>query len=302
MGIASSGLGAGLGGSARLRFDVEGASSRDLAPRSLGAPQPDAARAWPLLSVIIPVFNERHTLGRVLAAVSRALPGVRKNIIVVDDCSTDGTREWLKANFPVGTRTGSEISLDGTGRLDVSAPFNEAQISIEPLYHQQNRGKGAALRTGFAAVRGDVVVIQDADLEYDPQDWTTMYDLIAIRKVADVVYGSRFHGRAHRSLYFHHYLANRLISLLFNALYNQTLSDIETCYKMMTAEVARSLRLSADDFGVEVEISANIARQRKLRIYELGIAYYGRSYDEGKKINWKDGVKALWYLLKYRFG
>jgi len=145
------------------------------------------------------------------------------------------------------------------------------------------------------------VVIQDADLEYDPQDWAAMYDLIAVRKVADVVYGSRFHGRAHRSLYFHHYLANRLISLLFNILYNQTLSDIETCYKMMTAEVARSLRLSADDFGAEVEISANIARQRKLRIYELGITYYGRSYDEGKKINWKDGVKALWYLLKFRF-
>ena len=179
--------------------------------------------------------------------------------------------------------------------------MSEALISIEPHYHPQNRGKGAALRTGFAAVSGEVVVIQDADLEYDPQDWAAMYDLIAVRKVADVVYGSRFQGRAHRSLYFHHYLANRLISLLFNALYNQTLSDIETCYKMMTAEVARSLRLSANDFGAEVEISANIARQRKLRIYELGISYYGRSYDEGKKINWKDGVKALWYLLKYRF-
>ena len=128
-----------------------------------------------------------------------------------------------------------------------------------------------------------------------------MYELIAVRKVADVVYGSRFQGRAHRSLYFHHYLANRLISLLFNALYNQTLSDIETCYKMMTAEVAKSLRMSANDFGIEVEISANIARQRKLRIYELGITYYGRSYDEGKKINWKDGLKALWYLVKFRF-
>jgi glycosyltransferase involved in cell wall biosynthesis len=305
MGVASSGLGVGLGtglgGSAGLRFDLERSSSRDFAPRPSGAPQAEVARALPLLSVVIPVYNERHTLGRVLAAVSRALPGVPKNIIVVDDCSTDGTREWLKANFPVGARTGSEISVDGSGRLDVSAPFTEAQISIEPLYHPQNRGKGAALRTGFAAVRGDVVVIQDADLEYDPQDWTAMYELIMVRKVADVVYGSRFQGRAHRSLYFHHYLANRLISFLFSALYNQTLSDIETCYKMMTAEVARSLRLSANDFGVEVEISARIARQRKLRIYELGITYYGRSYDEGKKINWKDGVKALWYLLKFRF-
>jgi glycosyltransferase involved in cell wall biosynthesis len=301
MGVASSGLDTGSGGSASARLDTDRSSIRSFAPRAAGATLAEAAKGLPPLSVIIPVYNERDTLGQVLAAVSRALPGVRKTIIVVDDCSTDGTREWLKANFPVGARTGSEISIDGVGRLDVSAPMSEALISIEPHYHPQNRGKGAALRTGFAAVRGGVVVIQDADLEYDPQDWATMYDLIAVRKVADVVYGSRFQGRAHRSLYFHHYLANRLISLLFNTLYNQTLSDIETCYKMMTAEVARSLRLSANDFGAEVEISANIARQRKLRIYELGISYYGRSYDEGKKINWKDGVKALWYLLKYRF-
>jgi len=305
MRIASSGLDAGvdagLGGRDSLRLDAEKFSIRDFAPRPSGAPQAEAARALPTLSIIIPVYNERHTLGQVLAAVGRALPGVQKNIVVIDDCSTDGTRDWLRSNFPVGARTGSEISVDSAGRLDVSASYTAARTSIEPLYHDRNRGKGAALRTGFAAARGDVVVIQDADLEYDPQDWATMYDLIAVRKVADVVYGSRFHGRAHRSLYFHHYLANRLISLLFNILYNQTLSDIETCYKMMTAEVARSLRLSADDFGIEVEISANIARQRKLRIYELGITYYGRSYDEGKKINWKDGVKALWYLLKYRF-
>ena len=299
MGVASSGLGKGSGGSASARLDTERSSVRNFAPRASGATPAEAGRGLPPLSVIIPVYNERHTLGQVLAAVGRALPGVRKTIIVVDDCSTDGTREWLKANFPVGARTGSEISIDSAGRLDVSAPMSEALISIEPHYHPQNRGKGAALRTGFAAVSGEVVVIQDADLEYDPQDWAAMYDLIAVRKVADVVYGSRFQGRAHRSLYFHHYLANRLISLLFNALYNQTLSDIETCYKMMTAEVARSLRLSANDF--EVEISANVARQRKLRIYELGMSYYGRSYDEGKKINWKDGVKALWYLLKYRF-
>jgi glycosyltransferase involved in cell wall biosynthesis len=292
MGVASFGLDAGP--------DAR-SSIREFAPRPSGAPQAEAALALPSLSVIIPVYNESDTLGRVLAAVSRALPGVRKTIVVVDDCSTDGTREWLKANFPIGARMGAEISIDSAGRLDVAAPFNDPQITIEPLYHERNRGKGAALRTGFAAVRGDVVVIQDADLEYDPQDWAAMYDLIAVRKVADVVYGSRFHGRAHRSLYFHHYLANRLISLLFNALYNQTLSDIETCYKMMTAQVAGSLRLSADDFGAEVEISANIARQRKLRIYELGITYYGRSYDEGKKINWKDGIKALWYLLKFRF-
>jgi glycosyltransferase involved in cell wall biosynthesis len=295
MGVASLGFGA----SASLQPDAEEASRHGAVPRPAGAPQA-VAGTLPPLSVVIPVYNERDTLGSVLVAVSRALPGVRKNIIVVDDCSTDGTREWLKSNFPIGARIGSEVSIDADGWLDVSAPFTDALVSIEPLYHEQNRGKGAALRTGFAAVTGEVVVIQDGDLEYDPQDWAAMYDLIAVRKVADVVYGSRFYGRAHRSLYFHHYLANRLISLLFNALYNQTLSDIETCYKMMTAEVVRSLRLSANDFGAEVEISANIARQRKLRIYELGITYYGRSYDEGKKINWKDGVKALWYLLKFR--
>jgi hypothetical protein len=128
-----------------------------------------------------------------------------------------------------------------------------------------------------------------------------MYDLIAVREVADVVFGSRFYGRPHRSLYYHHYFANRLISFLFNIVFNQTLTDIETCYKMMTREVARSLRLTANDFGIEVEMSAEIARQRSLRIYELGISYYGRTYAEGKKINWKDGMKALWYVFKFRF-
>ena len=128
-----------------------------------------------------------------------------------------------------------------------------------------------------------------------------MYDLIAVRKVADVVFGSRFYGHPHRSLYFHHYLANRLIRCLFNLVFNQTLTDIETCYKMMTSRVARSLRLTADDFGIEVEISAEISRQRNLRIYELGISYFGRTYAEGKKINWKDGLKALWYIFQFRF-
>jgi len=122
-----------------------------------------------------------------------------------------------------------------------------------------------------------------------------------VRKVADVVFGSRFYGRPHRSLLFHHYLGNRVISALFNLLFDQTLTDIESCYKMMTGQVARSLRLTANDFGIEVDMSAEIARQRNLRIYELGISYYGRTYDEGKKVNWKDGVKALWYVFKFRF-
>jgi glycosyltransferase involved in cell wall biosynthesis len=254
-----------------------------------------------LLSIIVPVYNERHTLGATLVAVARALPNVGKEIIVVDDCSQDGTREWLKANFPEGPRSGSMIELDGEGNL-VFLGDQTLTLSIRPIYHDHNRGKGAGLQTGFAECSGEVLVIQDADLEYDPNDWEQMYDLIAVRKVADVVFGSRFYGRPHRSLYFHHYLGNRLISFFFNLVFNQTLTDIESCYKMMTSRVARSLHLTANDFGIEVELCAQIARQRQLRIYELGIRYFGRTYAEGKKINWKDGLKALWYVIWFRFG
>jgi glycosyltransferase involved in cell wall biosynthesis len=252
------------------------------------------------LSVIVPVYNERHTLGPILKIVSRTLPDLKKEIIIVDDCSKDGTREWLQDNFPDGPRSGSSVDLDSDGNICITEE-SESTITIRPIYHEQNRGKGGALRTGFAAFTGEVLIIQDADLEYDPSDWAQMYDLIAVRQVADVVFGSRFYGRPHRSLNFHHYLGNRLLSLLFNTFFNQTLTDIETCYKMMTGQVARSLRLTTNDFGIEVELSAEIARQRKLRVYELGISYYGRTYAEGKKINWKDGVKALWYVIKFRF-
>jgi glycosyltransferase involved in cell wall biosynthesis len=253
------------------------------------------------LSVIVPVFNERHTLGTILVTVAHALPSVSKEILVVDDCSHDGTREWLKANLPGGERRGSKIDLDPEGNLAFSDEPSSADIVIRSFYHDHNKGKGGALQTGFAKFSGDIVVIQDADLEYDPNDWHEMYQLIAARKIADVVFGSRFYGRPHRSLYYHHYLANRLISFMVNIVFNQTLTDIETCYKMMTSTVARSLRLTANDFGIEVEITAEIARQRRLRIYELGISYYGRTYVEGKKINWKDGLKALWYILRFRF-
>jgi glycosyltransferase involved in cell wall biosynthesis len=254
-----------------------------------------------VLSVIIPVYNERATLGVVLTVVTRALPNVSKEIIIVDDCSKDGTREWLKSNFPEGQRSGSAVDLDRDGNLAFTRALEASSITIRPIYHERNRGKGGALQTGFKVFSGDVLVIQDADLEYDPGDLGQMYDLIAVRGIADVVFGSRFYGRPHRSLYFHHYFANRLLSLLFNIIFNQTLTDIEACYKMMTSSVARSLRLTADDFGIEVEMSAEIARQRGLRIYELGISYYGRTYAEGKKINWRDGMKALWYIFKFRF-
>ncbi|MCZ6665684.1 MAG: glycosyltransferase family 2 protein, partial [Gammaproteobacteria bacterium] len=176
----------------------------------------------------------------------------------------------------------------------------DAAFNIRVVYHETNKGKGGALQTGLAAATGEVIIIQDADLEYDPADWAEMYALIVEREVADVVYGSRFFGRPHRALYFHHFMANRLISFIFNALYNQQLTDIEVCYKMFTREVLESLRITANDFGFEVQFSAQVALARKWRIYEMGISYYGRTYDEGKKIDWKDGVKALWYLFKFR--
>ncbi|MEM7543429.1 MAG: glycosyltransferase family 2 protein [Pseudomonadota bacterium] len=250
------------------------------------------------LTVLIPAYNEIHTIGPCLVNVVNALPDVVKEIIVVDDGSSDGTREWLTDNVKDLAKTDAAISLDGDGKIVVGG--GDCEFSFAVIFHERNRGKGGALQTGLREASGDVIVIQDADLEYDPQDWREMYDLIAHRKVADVVYGSRFYGRPHRALYFHHFMANRLISFLFNSLYDQTLSDIEVCYKMFTREVKDSLRISANDFGFEVQFSAQVALARHWRIYEVGIAYYGRTYHEGKKINWKDGVKALWYLFKYR--
>jgi glycosyltransferase involved in cell wall biosynthesis len=256
----------------------------------------------PVLSVVIPVYNEVQTIGRILRQVVRAVPETPKQIIIVDDCSTDGTWEWLRRNLAVSDGIWHGMSLNDNGDLDLSDDGlqNQAAFWFTVLSHEHNRGKGAALRTGFSRVTGDVIVIQDADLEYDPADWAQMLPLIIERKVADVVFGSRFYGRPHRSLYFHHYIGNRLISFVFNLLYDQMLSDIEVCYKMLTSEVLRGLRLTADGFGIEIEISAQVALARRWRIYEVGISYYGRTYQEGKKIIWRDGLKALLYLLKFR--
>jgi glycosyltransferase involved in cell wall biosynthesis len=256
----------------------------------------------PVLSIVIPVYNEIYTIGRILVEVAGALPEIPKQIVIVDDRSSDGTSDWLRKNLSQAEGSWRRLSLNADGQIELSAdgPDNYARLSFTVLFHERNRGKGAAVRTGLTSVSGDVVVIQDADLEYDPNDWSRMLPLIVERKVADVVYGSRFYGRPHRSLYFHHYLGNRLISFLFNVLYDQTLSDIEVCYKMFTREVLEQLKLTSNDFGLEIEISAQIARARHWRIYEVGISYYGRSYDEGKKINWVDGIKALAYLFKFR--
>ena len=256
------------------------------------------------LSIVIPVFNELSSLPIILNKVVTSLPQVDKEIIIIDDCSTDGTREWLQE--VVGDHT--RVATAGPGNaVSITDSCGGSKETIQPgiaairsLFHERNSGKGAALRTGLRQVTGDVIVIQDADLEYDPADWHRFWPLF-VNQQADVVYGSRFYGAPHRCLYFHHYLANKLLSLLFSILFNQILSDLETCYKMFNKDVLRFLTLRCNDFGFEIEFSANIARQPRLRIYELGISYFGRTYAEGKKINWKDGLKALAYLFIYRF-
>ncbi|MGC2776123.1 MAG: glycosyltransferase family 2 protein [Bradyrhizobium sp.] len=250
----------------------------------------------PTLSVLIPVYNEIGTIAAVVTLLQQVLPGVTKELVIVDDGSTDGTRAWLQQRFP----TAPERDMRTAEGARATLALND-HCAVRVVFHERNKGKGGAVQTAMKACTGGVIVIQDADLEYDPADWETMYDLIVKRKVADVVYGSRFYGRPHRSLYYHHYIANRLISNIYNVLFNQTLTDIEVCYKMFTREVLDSLAITCNDFGFEVQISAQIARARRWRIYEVGIQYFGRSYDEGKKINWKDGLKALWYLAKFRF-
>src|ERR1035437_3920268 len=238
------------------------------------------------LSILMPIYNEIETMEAVVNLVAGALPNVDKELVLVDDGSKDGTRALLERLFGAATRE-SDVIAQGPGAA-AERPFSD-KCSVRLVFHDVNKGKGGAIRTAMSVCTGDVIVIQDADLEYDPTDWDVMYDLIARRSVADVVYGSRFYGKPHRSLNYHHYLANRLISTIFNILFNQTLSDIEVCYKMFTREVLSTLAVTCNGFGLEVQISAQIALARKWRIYETAIHYYGRTYDEGKKINWRDG-------------
>ncbi len=224
------------------------------------------------ITILVPIFNEVNTLRIVLQKLEEVdFFGLKKEIILIDDFSTDGTKEILK-----------ELS------------------GYKVFYHEKNNGKGAALRTGFEHATGDIIVIQDADLEYDPVDYQPLIKLILENK-ADVAYGSRLSGgKPSRSFMFTHLLGNKFLTLLTNILYNTTLTDMETCYKAFKAEFIKGIEIKSDRFDFEPEITAKVLK-RGARLYELPISYYGREYCEGKKITWKDGIHAIWALIKFRF-
>jgi glycosyltransferase involved in cell wall biosynthesis len=223
------------------------------------------------LSIISPCYNEKNTIEAIVEAV-KASPIDDQEIIIVDDYSTDGTRDILNEKI---------------------AP----QVA-KVVFHEKNQGKGAALRTGFQEATGDVVVIQDADLEYDPQEYPLLLDPIR-RDRADVVFGSRFSGgNAHRVVYFWHMIGNKFLTLLSNMFTNINLTDMETCYKAFRREIIQSITIEEDRFGFEPEITAKVAR-KQCRIFEVGISYYGRTYAEGKKIGWRDGFRAIYAIVKY---
>jgi glycosyltransferase involved in cell wall biosynthesis len=222
------------------------------------------------LSVIIPVYNEKNTIIEILKRVQAV--SFTKEIIIVDDDSKDGTRDILKT-------------------------IKDQNVIV--LFHEKNAGKGMAIQTAIEKISGDIVIIQDADLEYNPVDYPVLLQPIVDGR-ADVVYGSRYLGSPHRILLFWHYLANRLFTLMTNVLYNMDMTDMGTCYKVFRTEVIKSINLKSKRFGIEPEITAKVCK-RKYRIYEVPISYDGRTYEEGKKITWKDGLVYIWVLLKYRF-
>lgn len=223
------------------------------------------------LSVIIPVYNEVQTIAEIVSKVEAVV--LEKEIIIVDDCSTDGTREIMR-----------------------QIPDN----NVKKIYHEKNQGKGAAIRTAIPHLTGDVVVFQDADLEYDPNEYLDLIKPIQ-SGAADAVYGSRLSGgRPQRVFMFWHLAGNRLLNLITNLLFNTTLTDMETCYKMIKSDVLKEIPLKSNKFNIEPEITAKLLR-RKLRLYEIPISYYGRTYDEGKKINWTHGFVAIWTLIRYKF-
>jgi glycosyltransferase involved in cell wall biosynthesis len=228
------------------------------------------------LSIIIPVYNEERLITLLLERVTEALlPSLEKEIIIVNDASTDQTVMNIER-------------------------FREGSVeNIRLISHERNQGKGAAMHTGIRAATGDYLIIQDADMEYDPADYPILLRPLLIGK-ADVVYGSRFVGsHAHRVLFFYHYLANRFLTFLSNLFTNLNLTDMETGFKAFRTDMIKSLDLKEKRFGFEPEVTAKVSRIKRVRIYEVGISYYGRTYEEGKKIRWKDGVKAIYYIIKY---
>ena len=222
------------------------------------------------LSVVMPVYNEIKTIEEIIRKVLNV--EIPLELIIVDDCSTDGTRQYLQQ-------------------------FSNERTRV--YFHERNRGKGAAIHTAIQHIRGDITIIQDADLEYDPADYPNLTDLI-VKNKADVVYGSRFLFRT-RIFHFHHLLGNKIVNLCANILYNSTFTDLETCYKAFRSDILKNMRLRSRSFGFEAEVTAKVIKQR-LRVYEVPISYYGRTYEEGKKITWKDGIIALYWLLRCRFG
>ena len=230
------------------------------------------------LSILIPAYNEEATILRLLEQVRQVklLQDIRKELIVIDDCSGDSTGSLVR-----------EYMQD------------HPELDLRLLSHEKNQGKGAALHTGIARATGDFLVVQDADLEYDPEEFNILLDPV-IRGYADVVYGSRFMGGSpHRILFFWHSIGNRLLTFFSNMFTNLNLTDMETCYKLFRTEIIQGLSLRERRFGFEPEVTARISRVPGVRIYEVGISYYGRTYEEGKKINWKDGFRALWCIAKY---
>jgi len=227
------------------------------------------------LSVLIPVYNESRTVAEIIRRVSKSPIGLRKELVVVDDASTDDTRRVLEDLRP---------SLPDEMKL---------------IVHERNLGKGAAIRTGLAHVTGDIVLIQDADLEYDPRDYPLLLEPI-LENQADVVFGNRFHGGPHRVLYFWHFAANRFLTLLTNVLTGLNVNDMEVGYKVFRREVLERITLRSARFGFEPEVTVKVAKLR-CRVYEVPIRYYGRTYEEGKKITWRDGLAALGQIIRYRF-
>ncbi len=231
-----------------------------------------------VLSIIIPAYNEGRTIHRILDKVKAVelIHGLTKEVIIVNDFSTDNTEEAI---------------------FDYQKSNTEFQISY--FKHESNKGKGAALHTGIDRATGDFVIVQDADLEYDPQEYNILLQPI-LDDFADVVYGSRFMGgKPHRILFYWHSIGNKILTSASNALTNLNLTDMETCYKLWRSEIIKSVNLKENRFGFEPEVTAKVSRIPNIRIYEVGISYYGRTYDEGKKINWKDGVRAIYCILKY---